>query len=228
MRDVEMKTWYEGHDKIYKKRKENGWPGWDESEETVDEIIANLENAFSYLCVPEKGNLLELGCGAGNIALWSAQKGYKVYGVDISPAAIEWAREKAIECKTKADFRVGNVLDLKDYDNDFFDIVLDGHCLHCIIGKDRKAFLSSVFRVLKKGGFFHVSTMCNIKGFLEGFDPETRCTVHGDIATRYIGLSGDILKEITDAGFSVIDWKIIHSEDRNSSHEELLAACTKD
>ncbi len=128
----------------------------------------------------------------------------------------------------EADFRVGNVLDLRGYSDDFFDFLLDGYCLHCIIGEDRKAFLASACRVLKKGGFFHIGTMCNEPGMVEGFDPKSRCTIHGgDIASRYIGLSEDILKEIRDAGFTVMDWEIIRSEDKDILQEELLVECVK-
>lgn len=53
--------------------------------------------------------------GAGEIALWLVEKGYEIYGVDIAPTAITWAQENAKEHNIKADFRVGDVLDLQDY-----------------------------------------------------------------------------------------------------------------
>ena len=36
------------------------------------------------------------------------------------------------------------------------------------------------------------------------YDPVTRCTVYGDIATRYFGDPEDILAEIEAAGFRII------------------------
>lgn len=108
-----MRTHYIGHDELYKKRKADGEPGW-ATAKGIQENIALLEEALQAEYVPKTGKLLELGCGAGNLTLWLAEKGYDVYGVDISPTAIAWAQEKARECNIEADFWVGNVLDLQD------------------------------------------------------------------------------------------------------------------
>ncbi|CAL9550243.1 hypothetical protein SUDANB70_04450 [Streptomyces sp. enrichment culture] len=43
------------------------------------------------------GRALELGCGPGRNALYLAAHGYDVDAVDLSPAALAWARERAAE-----------------------------------------------------------------------------------------------------------------------------------
>ena len=95
--------------------------------------------------------------------------------------------------------------------NPDFDFVFDGSCFHCIIGEDRKDFLASAYRVLKHGGFFHVRTICGDpwdEETLKTFDKESRCLIReGDIAYRYVGLAQDIIKEITDAGFHILEWE---------------------
>lgn len=100
-----MKTDYIGHDEAYKKRKAEGRPGW-ATAEVAQENIATLEEVLQAEYVPKSGKLLELGCGAGNITLWLAEKGYDVCGVDIAPTAIAWAQGKAKEHNIKAHFRV--------------------------------------------------------------------------------------------------------------------------
>ena len=40
------------------------------------------------------GRALDVGCGTGTNAIWLAQHGYDVFGVDIAPLAIEKARAK--------------------------------------------------------------------------------------------------------------------------------------
>jgi len=197
------------HDKVYMKRKEEGLPGWD-TEIVFNEQILILEESLQSNYVPRSGKLLELGCGAGDISLWFAEKGFDVFGIDISPTAIEWAQNKARMRNVKADFKVGNVLDMKEYPDDFFDFVLDGHCLHCIIGEDRRVFLSEANRVLKPKGFFHVRTMCDRVTDDETrklFNPNSRCLVKNGIALRYIGLKDDILLEIVQAGFRILNWR---------------------
>src|SRR5919205_1007395 len=45
-----------------------------------------------------------------------------------------------------------------------FDLIVDGNCLHCIIGEDRKTFLSNVYRLLKVNGIFFVFSKCSYSG----------------------------------------------------------------
>ena len=224
-----MKTNYIGHDEIYKTRKAEGRPGWQDAD-SLKETLATLEEELKAEHAPKSGKLLELGCGAGDFTLWLVAKGYDVHGVDIAPTAIDWARENAKERNLKADYRVGNVLDLGGYAADYFDLVLDGHCFHCIIGEDRKLFLSSARRVLKSGAFFHVVTMCGeVTGseWRKRFDPRSRCMLGEDgVATRYLGLPEDILEEIRSARLQVLDWRIKARKDEDDA-DELLVWATK-
>ena len=226
-----MKANYISHDKTYQKvRAEGKQRGWD-TEKLLQESIASLENPKMVKHFPESGKFLELGCGAGDTTLWFAQKGFDVSGVDISLTAIEWAKEKSVEQNIKAEFHVGNVLDMKNYPDNSFDFVLDGHCLHCIIGDDRKLFFAGALRVLKPKGFFFIRTMCGdtrSEDFKKYFDPITRCLVHNDIANRYLGLPDSILEEIRKAGFHILQWEVIQAkEDNPDDMDELLVALSK-
>ncbi len=51
-------------------------------------VFASFEHLF-----PTGGLALELACGRGRGALWLASRGMEVYGVDVSPVAIDLARE---------------------------------------------------------------------------------------------------------------------------------------
>ncbi len=156
----------------------------------------------------ESGTLLELGCGAGDLSLLLSEKGFQAYGIDISPTAIAWAEEKGEEQNLRADFRVGNVLDLP-YEDGFFDVIIDALCLHCIIGEDRIAFLKNVHRVLKSQGLFIVMTKCGEpKNADYPFDPVTRCKIENGIATRFWGLPESLVQEVETAGFEIFKWKV--------------------
>ncbi|MCK5759803.1 MAG: hypothetical protein KAH33_00820, partial [Candidatus Delongbacteria bacterium] len=76
-----MKTAYHGHDVAYKNLKAQGKTGWRDGVESYEEF---LDYTFKQSYVPKSGKFLELGCGAGETALWFAEKGYESYGVDIS------------------------------------------------------------------------------------------------------------------------------------------------
>lgn len=47
---------------------------------------------------PTAGKALDLACGQGQGAVWLARRGLQVWGVDISPVAIEQARDLAERC----------------------------------------------------------------------------------------------------------------------------------
>jgi len=205
-----MKTDYFAHDKAYQNKKAQGDPGWD-SQEQLNEDISGLEELIREGYIPDRGKFLELGCGAGNITIWFAKRGYEAYGVDISPFAIQWAMENARETGTVIDYKLGNVVDLPDYQDESFDFVLDGHCLHCIIGEDRRKLLTNVFRVLKPGGAFIVRTMCGDvidEKLKHNFDPISRTLYNEGIAQRYFGFPADILAEIRQPGFRIDKFKI--------------------
>lgn len=201
-----MKTDYLRHDRIYQKLKEDkGAIGWDRTPAAYEEIERRLRSILALCKLPPCGRLLELGCGAGNISLWLEQQGYEATGVDISPTAIAWATSKCLDVSGAAKFFVGNVLNLHFLEDGCFDIVLDGHCLHCIIENDRDAFLSESLRLLKPRGWLLIDTMCGpVAGdTLRRYDPETQCTIQDGIATRYFGLPEEIEREVRDAGFEV-------------------------
>jgi SAM-dependent methyltransferase len=53
-------------------------------------LFAPFEDLF-----PTRGLALELACGRGQCAVWLARRGMEVYGIDVSPVAIELARDLA-------------------------------------------------------------------------------------------------------------------------------------
>jgi len=201
-----MKTDYPGHDDAYRRLRTEGAAGWGRTEADYDEQRRRLRRILESGYAPRQGRLLELGCGAGNVAIWLARQGYEVVGVDIAPTAIEWARSKALAEGVRAEFLVGDVLDLSSVADAWFDFVLDGHCFHCIIEDDRSRFLAEALRVLRPGGFLLVDTMCGpvAGGRLPGYDEASRCTIRDGIATRYFGSSDDIKGEVESAGFRIL------------------------
>ncbi len=217
-----MRTDYGAHEDVYRRRKERGDEvvRWAEPDEYIQALQPVLQKPY----VPQSGRLLEMGCGGGELALWLVEQGYEVSGVDISSTAITCAQELAAKRGIQADFRVGNVLDLQNYTDELFDLVLDSLCLHCIIGADRKLFLASAHRVMKPGGFFFVKTMCGEppQDRRHLYDPATRFLMFdspgGRIVQRYHGLPETIVQEVGSAGFEILQWSV---ESDESGHDNL-------
>ena len=123
------------------------------------------------------------------------------------------------------------MLELEVYEDGFFHLVVDGRCLHCIIGPDRAATLSSIYRALQPRGGFLVQCMCGevmeespMKAF---FDPVSRCTINREeIATRYIGSAEAILEELTAAGFVIAHSEVV-SRQGPDDQDDLVALAVK-
>ena len=187
------------HEKAYAQLRARGRSAWSESED-LGERNCFYENTLKQHRIPIGSSILILGCGDGETSLALSTLGYKVTGIDISPIAIQWAKEKADERKIHCSFIVGNLCDSNPL-LDHYHAIIDDHCLHCIIGRDRNAVLKSVHSMLAISGIFISRTHCGDppvdapSDFFKTWDPVSRCQVHGGVAGRYFGLAEDILKE---------------------------------
>jgi ubiquinone/menaquinone biosynthesis C-methylase UbiE len=96
-------------------------------------------------------NILDIGCGAGQLAGELMQRGYSAWGVDLSGAMVEYAREHYGPDR----FRVGDIEQIPFPDNTF-DAVM---CLGVMeyLEKDEPA-LREMWRVLKPGGRAVITT----------------------------------------------------------------------
>jgi SAM-dependent methyltransferase len=95
------------------------------------------------------GRTLEVGCGTGTNALYLAERGFEVLGVDISPLAVEKAREKA---RGRCRFEVIDFLAAAPPGGPF-QVVFDRGCLHVFDeARDRARFAERVAAQLVDGG----------------------------------------------------------------------------
>lgn len=95
---------------------------------------------------------VDLGCGAGNYAVWLAQQGFDVTGMDISEHAIEIARQLAAKIGVSCRFVVADLLnEISEYHGNFH-FAFDWELLHHISPEDRPNYLRNVHGILKPGG----------------------------------------------------------------------------
>lgn len=104
-----------------------------------------------------KSPVLDVGCGTGENALYLAKTGFEVTGIDIVPAAIEKALNKAKERSLVASLLVWNALNLQEL-RGRFNTVIDSGFFHALPDKKRPVFVESLLSVLNPGGTYFM--MC--------------------------------------------------------------------
>ncbi|WP_067813636.1 class I SAM-dependent methyltransferase [Nocardia inohanensis] len=75
-----------------------------------------------------RGTVLDIGCGTGEHAIFLAERGYEVCGLDVSPSAIRQARENAERHGVTARFEVADALNLDPGLS--FDTIIDVGLFH--------------------------------------------------------------------------------------------------
>ncbi len=100
------------------------------------------------------GKVLDIGCGTGENAIFLAQNGFSVVGIDLVPSAIEKAKQKAKGLGLEINFSVGDALHLR-FLPDEFDSVIDSGLFHIFDDKRRLAYIDQIAKVLRpEGGYF--------------------------------------------------------------------------
>lgn len=107
------------------------------------------------------GDVLDVGCGTGENALFLAGRGHMVRGVDAVPAAIERARQKAEERGIAATFQVADALDLTALGRTF-ETVIDSGLFHALSDDDRPRFVRSLAAVLSPGGTYFMLAISDL------------------------------------------------------------------
>lgn len=202
------------HEEKYQQARAKGWPGWGGPERMARENIW-LERLFSFPTVPSQGSVLELGCGEGHYARLLAQRGYIVTGVDVSPTAVAWAIEKTRQTGESVTYLVADLSQPGLLPGKMFDLIVDGNCLHCIIGQDRASFLGNVFRLLRPGGLFFVSSLCSETAVAQTLEHEGR-------PYRFLPTPTGLQTELEAAGFQIQQFVVHENQKHNHGTAHVL------
>lgn len=98
---------------------------------------------------------IDLGCGSGRHAVYLAQHGWKVVGVDFAAPAVEQARRRAHDAGVDADFVVGDVTRLGGIElGPAFQLVLDMKCFHGVPASLHTAYAAGVAGICQPGGTY--------------------------------------------------------------------------
>ena len=135
---------------------------YDRNADKYDEFIENNPNlmrmrqrVYKFIAarLPKDSRILDLACGTGTDAVWLAQNGYSVFGVDISGEMLERAKQKAkdLNLQDRLSFEQLSYTDLKEANIGRFDLTFSNFGgLNCVA--DMKLVADSVRPLMNQDG----------------------------------------------------------------------------
>ncbi len=112
--------------------------------------IGKPQPVFVEVVDQVRGSVLDAGCGTGESALYFAQRGHPVVGIDFLEFPIQQAKRKAEERRVQVEFIRMDALTLTTFDRKF-DSVIDSGLFHVFSDDDRPRYVSGLAHVMKPG-----------------------------------------------------------------------------
>jgi cyclopropane fatty-acyl-phospholipid synthase-like methyltransferase len=164
-----------------------GRPPWD---------LGRPQPAFVRVADQITGAVLDAGCGTGENALFFAQRGQPVVGIDFVEVPITEAKRKAEELGVEAEFLKMDALKLTSLDRQF-DSVIDCGLFHALSDEDRLPYVAGLAHVTKPGS--RIFLMCFSDQ--EPAGPGPRRIRQDDIRATFA--DGWVVESITPSQFEI-------------------------
>ena len=120
-----------------------GFTPWDEHP-----LATSLRTLVEGDDALQPGAALDIGCGTGDSAIYLAQHGWRVTGVDFVDKALDKARTKAAAKQVAVDFVHADATRLSSEGvGTDFTLIVDNGCLHGMSDQDRDAYVREVTKV---------------------------------------------------------------------------------
>jgi SAM-dependent methyltransferase len=186
----------------------------------LDKIPWNSENPPDALVTLVRSGKIrpcktvDLGCGAGNYALYLAGRGFVVTGIDSSPTAIQIAQANARKQGAACRFIVADLLGDMHEVTDTFDFAYDWEVLHHIFPEDRETYVKNVRKILNPGATY-LSVCFSETDPQFGGKGKFRKTPVG--TTLYVSSEPE-LRDLFSRYFEIRELKTIEVSGKNGSH----------
>ena len=157
---------------------------------------------------------IDVGCGAGNQAIYLASRGFDVTGVDVAAAAIALARDNARSKGVKCEFVVADLLDGPGDFTETFEFAHEWSVLHHIYPETRARHVDTVRRMLTHGGKYFSACFSDKDPSFNG-DGNIRRTPIGTVL--YFSSVAE-LRELFEPHFHVLTMETAEVEGKTGPH----------
>lgn len=161
---------------------------------------------------PEKGKVVDIGCGIGLDSIALAMNGHNVTSFDISPSMIEEAKRNAVKFSVNIKTQVNSFETItKSFDNKFSFVVSVGNTIAHLKSNELKSAIKRIYKLLVPGGkvFLHI---LNYERIIKGSQRIN------NIANR----GGKVIIRFYDFGEKDIDFNILSFPADNPKEHQLV------
>ncbi|OBI99961.1 transferase [Mycobacterium alsense] len=124
-------------------------PPWD-TKAPKESVVSWQERGWVH------GDVLDVGCGLGDNAIYLARSGHHVTGLDISPTALITAERRAHDAGVDVRFAAADSTTLEGY-TDAFDTVVDSGMFHCLDDDGKRRYAAAAHRATRAGATLLIS-----------------------------------------------------------------------
>ncbi len=158
------------HEEIFLRIHEHGWAAGEEQ-------ARDLKAVLDRFGVPEGARILDVPCGIGRHATRLAKMGYRTLGLDLSPAYVRRAQDRAEQegVADRATYRVGDMWDLErsvPEDERPFDVALNLWTSLGYYGEETDVEILKGYRGLVRPGGLMILYVVNRDWVVRHFDPQ--------------------------------------------------------
>lgn len=133
---------------------------WNKIAQRYEDTFMDLElynDTYDVFCesiTKDNANILEIGCGPGNITKYLAthNPSYKIFAIDVSPKMIELAKKN----NPNTHFQVMDCRNLKDI-RKTFDAIICGFTIPYLSESDCSKLISDCNKLLDENGILYIS-----------------------------------------------------------------------